>query len=375
MARDGIGPATDARDLGAFIPARLDDYGLSVVEFRVYCRIARRAGSTSTHSEGARQVAASIGVGERAVREALHVLREAGLVSRRRLGRDDHYTLTPDGSWCDPAELPRLRAEADRNRRAKASARGRDSGHTDRGQGDRGHQDREEAPQPRSPGPQSHDDRGQGDRMTAVKGTDKGSPGRVLPPSTSSQAGGAVGVAAPDEVDEHPAAISAGVLMAEHLAAYTAAGRPRPPKKVVPHTAAEVRALLDEGVDPDDIRGALAIQRAKGLHPSALPAAVEQHRARQAAGTPDDARAWAEEAWTLVIHAACGRTRPEELGDGPAADLARAWIAARGGVAKLRHAPDLRADRGARRHFATFADAHRRDAAAAGRLDHAGVPR
>lgn len=36
---------TDERDLGAFIPSFLDDFGLNPYQFRIYCRLARRAGA------------------------------------------------------------------------------------------------------------------------------------------------------------------------------------------------------------------------------------------------------------------------------------------------------------------------------------------
>lgn len=50
----------------------------------------------------------------------------------------------------------------------------------------------------------------------------------------------------------------------------------RPPATVVGQTAKVVDALLAEGIDPDDVRRGMRAWKAKGLHPSTLPAVVNE---------------------------------------------------------------------------------------------------
>ena len=99
----------DARDVGAFIPAELDDYPLTASEFRVYCRIVRRAGGQGCWESNV-AMGEALGLGERTVREAKALLAAAGLVSvQRRSGRTDVYWLTPSSEWADGAEVEGLR--------------------------------------------------------------------------------------------------------------------------------------------------------------------------------------------------------------------------------------------------------------------------
>ncbi len=48
----------------------------------------------------------------------------------------------------------------------------------------------------------------------------------------------------------------------------------RPPQKVIGQTAKELKQLLEDGIDPDDIRAGTASWARKGLHPSTLPSEV-----------------------------------------------------------------------------------------------------
>lgn len=66
--------------------------------------------------------------------------------------------------------------------------------------------------------------------------------------------------------------ISAQQLLAE----YTAACARRPPRDVLGHLGRTLRKLLDEGIDPADIRPALDRLRAKGLSPGVLPSLVNE---------------------------------------------------------------------------------------------------
>lgn len=57
----------------------------------------------------------------------------------------------------------------------------------------------------------------------------------------------------------------------------------RPPGRMIGHTAREVKALLDEGIPVEDIRGGLAAWHRKGLHPSTIASVV--HEVREASAT------------------------------------------------------------------------------------------
>jgi len=52
--------------------------------------------------------------------------------------------------------------------------------------------------------------------------------------------------------------------------------RRRPPGAVIGQTSKALRAMLEEGIDPDDIRAGLRVWADKGLHPSALPSVVNE---------------------------------------------------------------------------------------------------
>lgn len=52
--------------------------------------------------------------------------------------------------------------------------------------------------------------------------------------------------------------------------------RRRPPGTVIGQTSKVIKGLLEEGLDPDDIRNGITLWTQKGLHPSALPSAVNE---------------------------------------------------------------------------------------------------
>jgi hypothetical protein len=164
---------SDQRDLGAFIPRDLDDYGLDPFEFRVYARIVRRAGGAEGHYESAAHVAQAIGCGARKVREAYELLTLARLVRReKRPGRTDKFTLRPAAEWAAPATLDTLRGQARR-----PDHRGR----TDRGPDD---DPSTTAVPPTEVGPTAvppTGHRGPTDRATAVGPTDEGTPTKGIP--------------------------------------------------------------------------------------------------------------------------------------------------------------------------------------------------
>lgn len=53
--------------------------------------------------------------------------------------------------------------------------------------------------------------------------------------------------------------------------------RKRPPGRVIGQVAKQLKALLAEGFDYDDVRAGLALWHSKGLHPSTLPSVVNEH--------------------------------------------------------------------------------------------------
>lgn len=56
----------------------------------------------------------------------------------------------------------------------------------------------------------------------------------------------------------------------------------KPPKAVIGQVAKHLKAMLDEGIEPERIRRALAEWNRKGLHPSTLPSVVHEIGNRQA---------------------------------------------------------------------------------------------
>ncbi|MCX5303105.1 hypothetical protein OG304_06515 [Streptomyces sp. NBC_00160] len=87
---------------------------------------------------------------------------------------------------------------------------------------------------------------------------------RILDPGSS-----LTGREAPASVAP-PGAVSAKDLVAEYV---TECGQ-RPPQKVLGHLGREIKALLEEGFEPQAVRTALGQLRAKGLNPSTLASLV-----------------------------------------------------------------------------------------------------
>lgn len=63
-----------------FIPAWLDDIGLSKSEFRVYCRICRRAGKSGWCYEGSKAIAQTCEMNVNTVRKSIKDLEQKGLI-------------------------------------------------------------------------------------------------------------------------------------------------------------------------------------------------------------------------------------------------------------------------------------------------------
>jgi hypothetical protein len=116
MAEQAVGEKLKVKDgsdrIPVFIHSELDDYGLSPVEFRVYARVARRAGSNGKHSESIPNMASGWGIGKRTVQYALRLLTNCGLISRHvRPGQTNEYSLNPLSSWRDKGDLKKLRQQ------------------------------------------------------------------------------------------------------------------------------------------------------------------------------------------------------------------------------------------------------------------------
>jgi len=82
-----------------FIHSRLDEYGLSSVEFRLYCRVARCGDCWQT----VETIAAGCRVGVKTVRSGLKFLVGRGLLSKEpRIGTTQIYRCTPFDAWLPP---------------------------------------------------------------------------------------------------------------------------------------------------------------------------------------------------------------------------------------------------------------------------------
>jgi hypothetical protein len=96
----------DSNDLApVFIHSRLDDYGLSPAEFRVYCHMARRGGRDYAFP-AINKIARVCRLHPQTVRQALHFLVKQGLLIRQeRPGRTTLYRITPLSAWCPPSSI------------------------------------------------------------------------------------------------------------------------------------------------------------------------------------------------------------------------------------------------------------------------------
>lgn len=93
--------------LSLFMPGHLDDYPLNPIEFRLLCRIARRAGTNSACFQSQRKIATELGIRREAVGRALRVLLAVQVISRRGRG----YRPNASKLWLDADDVPRIRAQ------------------------------------------------------------------------------------------------------------------------------------------------------------------------------------------------------------------------------------------------------------------------
>src|SRR5579883_712649 len=96
--------ATLAQKSLPFIPAWLDDYGLSAIEFRVYCHVTRRAGKGGKCWESVPRIAKACRLGRNVTLKALHTLTEVYrlLIKNKRPGETDEYSIAPESQWQEP---------------------------------------------------------------------------------------------------------------------------------------------------------------------------------------------------------------------------------------------------------------------------------
>jgi len=96
----------------AYIPAALDDYGLNPSAFRIYCHIARRAGSHGRCFERLTNIAEACGLSVWSARPCLNFLIKQALLSASyspgcNAGRQ--YKLNPPAKWTPLGKTPRTR--------------------------------------------------------------------------------------------------------------------------------------------------------------------------------------------------------------------------------------------------------------------------
>lgn len=75
---------------------------------------------------------------------------------------------------------------------------------------------------------------------------------------------------------EAPAAESEPITAQSLVAEWIDHVPKRPPGKVIGQASASLKQMLDEGIDPQDVRRGLALWVQKGLNPTALPSVVNQ---------------------------------------------------------------------------------------------------
>lgn len=100
-------PDEQQSDLRPFIPAKLDDYGLSQAEFRIVCRIARR----DICFESVESMATGCRMSLKTTRNALRSLVAREIIEvEKRDGDTSIYTLVPLNNWTENTPVKKRRA-------------------------------------------------------------------------------------------------------------------------------------------------------------------------------------------------------------------------------------------------------------------------
>lgn len=92
-------PHASSPSYSAFIPAALDEHGLSPREFRVYCHLARRAGNGECFASAA-SIARVTRINVKTVRACLRVLLGLNLITtEKRTGQTNLHRLIDSAHW------------------------------------------------------------------------------------------------------------------------------------------------------------------------------------------------------------------------------------------------------------------------------------
>jgi DNA-binding MarR family transcriptional regulator len=111
----------DRPDYGAFIPSQLDDYPLSPTEFRIFCHISRRAGTTEGKFwESRRNAATHCLVEPTTYDRSILILEQAGLIRVKRHPNKPHeISLMHYKHWAKPEHLKEIREAIPSKRKKK----------------------------------------------------------------------------------------------------------------------------------------------------------------------------------------------------------------------------------------------------------------
>jgi hypothetical protein len=110
---------------------------------------------------------------------------------------------------------------------------------------------------------------------TATDSGETESPALTLVPDTD--------LGQPTGPEAAPQPVSAQTILGEYIDHCPK----RPPKDVLGQLAKHIKAMLAEGIDPDDVRRGMAAWHAKGLHPRTLSSVVNEVMNRPANPPPD----------------------------------------------------------------------------------------
>lgn len=114
-----------------FCPSDLDDAGLTPAEFRIYCHLARRAGSGVAFC-GIRSMAEVCQLNKDTVLASIEILEHRRMITVKRTpGSNSHYRLTPKSAW-----VSEKREHLDRS--LKPDTLSPQTGHTVRNEGTKG---------------------------------------------------------------------------------------------------------------------------------------------------------------------------------------------------------------------------------------------
>ncbi|MBD2653125.1 helix-turn-helix domain-containing protein [Synechocystis sp. FACHB-383] len=100
----------DGRDAGAFITSDLDDFGLDPYAFRIYGRIARRAGGRHGCFESIDNMAKACHMNRDTAYKAIKtLLKHQLIVKETHKGKTSNYWLTPREQWIPLPDLSQIR--------------------------------------------------------------------------------------------------------------------------------------------------------------------------------------------------------------------------------------------------------------------------